>query len=155
VVSRLADIVFVQAIRAHIAAAGPEEAGWLAALSDPRIGPALRAIHADAARPWTVEALAAIAGQSRSGFALRFRQRVGEAPLAYLTRWRMFRAGCLLRQGDQSLGQIADLVGYDSEPAFAKAFKRETGLAPGAYRRLAVPPLRLAPVPAAPSFAMP
>lgn len=130
VVSRLADIVFVQAIRGH-AASGP---GWLSALADRRIGPALRAVHGDLARAWTVTAMARLSGMSRSAFVPFFRQRVGQAPLAYLTRWRMFRAGCLLR-GGAGLGEVAACVGYASEAAFNKAFKRVVGITPGLYRR--------------------
>jgi AraC-like DNA-binding protein len=133
VVSRLADVIFVQAIRAHVAAAG--DGGWLSALADRRLGGALRAIHRDIARSWTVEALAGEAGLSRSAFALRFKQRVGETPLDYVTRWRMFRAGCLLRQSEEPIARIASRVGYESEAAFGKAFKRAVGQPPGSYRR--------------------
>ncbi len=91
VVDRLADILLVQALRAHLAAAGPEDASWLAGLADPRIGKALRCFHDDVAADWTVAQLAAAAGMSRSSFAERFRARVGMAPLDYLTRWRMVR----------------------------------------------------------------
>jgi len=135
VISRLADVLFVHAIRSHAQSTAGADASWLTALADPRIGSALRGMHRDLARPWTVEALAEAAGLSRSAFALRFKQRVGEAPLEYLTRWRMFRAGCLLRQGDAPMAQIAAQVGYDSEPAFNKAFKRVNGQPPGAWRR--------------------
>ena len=135
VVSRLADIVFVQVVRTYAASVGGTEAGWLAALSDERIGPAIRAIHGEISRPWTVEELASVARMSRSAFALRFKRRLGEPPLAYLARWRMFRAGCLLRQGDDPTGEIASLVGYGSQAAFDKAFKRAMGYAPGVYRR--------------------
>jgi AraC-like DNA-binding protein len=135
VVSRLADILFIQAIRAYVEAGADAKAGWLSALGDPRIGPALHAIHADVAHGWTVESLASLAALSRSAFALRFKEKVGEAPLAYLTRWRMFKAGHLLRQRDQSLASVAGAVGYESEPAFSKAFKRNTGVTPGSYRR--------------------
>jgi len=135
VVSRLADIIFVQAIRAHVAASGDAAGGWLAALADRKIGPALRAMHRALDRAWTVDELASTAGMSRSAFAQRFKERVGEAPLAYLTRWRMFRAGCLLRESDRSLSEIAIEVGYESEAAFNKAFKRLTGATPGVYRR--------------------
>jgi AraC-like DNA-binding protein len=136
VVSRLADILFVQAVRAHAAEAGEGENGWLGALADARIGPALRAMHKDIGRPWTVDALADAARLSRSAFALRFRQRVGQAPLEYLTRWRMFKAGHLLQQPSVGLGQVAGAVGYESEAAFSKAFKRTTGVAPGAWRAM-------------------
>jgi len=134
VVSRLADILFVQAVRAHATAAGEGEAGWLGALADSRIGPALRAMHKDLGKPWTVDALADEARLSRSAFALRFRQRVGQSPLEYLTRWRMFKAGHLLRDRQAAVGEVAGAVGYESEAAFSKAFKRATGVAPGAWR---------------------
>ena len=93
-------------------------------------------MHADVARDWTVAELADLAGMSRSGFAALFNERVGEAPLSYLTRWRMFRAGHLLRRSTTSIGEIADTIGYRSEAAFNKAFKRSVGVGPGAYRRV-------------------
>ena len=135
VISRLADIVFVQAIRAHAAESAAQDSGWLSAITEKKIGAALRAMHKEPARDWTVEALAAIATLSRSAFAVRFKERVGETPLAYLTRWRMFRAACLLRQSDKPQAEIAAVIGYETEAAFSKAFKRATGIAPGAYRR--------------------
>jgi AraC-like DNA-binding protein len=103
-VSRLADIVFVQAVRAHVAAHGESQAGWLAALGDARIGPALRAMRKDMARDWTMASLATAASLSRSAFAQRFRERVGQAPLEYLTQWRMFKAGNMLGQGNAAVG---------------------------------------------------
>jgi len=136
IVSRLADIIFMQAVRAHIETLDPEaDHGWLAALADRRLGAALNLLHKNVAANWTVEALAAAAGMSRSAFALRFKEKIGQSPLDYLTRWRMFRAAQALRSGEQPLVQIAGSVGYDSEAAFNKAFKRTTGSAPGAYRR--------------------
>lgn len=136
VVSRLADILFMQAVRAHIEAADADAGtGWFAALADRRLGAALRALHKDVAARWTVESLAEAAHMSRSGFALRFKEKVGQAPLDYLMRWRMFRASHLLRRTDHSLAQVAGSVGYESEASFNKAFKRLTGVAPGAYRR--------------------
>lgn len=144
-VSRLADILFIQTIRTHAATAEPSETGWLAALGDRRLAPAFRALHAACERPWTVAALAAQAGMSRSAFAAHFKARVGEAPLEYVTRWRMFRAAALLRQTDRALAEVAAGVGYESEAAFGKAFKRMTGLAPGAFRRAdSVDPLAVA-----------
>lgn len=135
VVSRLADILFIQAIRSHAAAAGAEASGWIGALCDPRLSRAFSAIHARVDNHWTVDDLAREAGMSRSAFAARFRERVGMSPLDYVTRWRMFRAGALLRQGNRSIAEIAIKVGYENEGAFAKAFKRVTGITPGAYRR--------------------
>jgi len=136
-VSRLADIVFVQAVRAHAATQGQAQAGWLGALADTRIGAALRAMHKDMARDWTVETLASAASLSRSAFAQRFREKVGQAPLDYLTHWRMFRAVNMLGQGHAAVGAIAGAVGYESEAAFSKAFKRRMGMAPGAWRAAA------------------
>lgn len=138
VVSRLADILFVQAVRAYVDTleAGQGQ-GLLAALADRHIGTALRRLHADVARNWTVDALASIAGMSRSAFAMQFKARLGQAPLDYLTRWRMFRAMHLLRQTRQPLIDVAASVGYASEAAFSKAFRRITGATPGACRRAA------------------
>lgn len=136
IVSRLADVIFVQTVRAHIQTLdGETETGWLAALSDRRIGAALRVLHKSVASEWTVESLAGAAGMSRSAFALRFKEKVGQSPLDYLTRWRMFRAGHLLRSTDRPLVDVAASVGYESEAAFNKAFKRTMGAAPGAFRR--------------------
>lgn len=134
VVGRLADVLLVQAVRAHLAQLPDGSSGWVSALADARLGEALRAMHDDIAQPWTVEALAAKARLSRSAFAARFRERVGRSPLEYLTRWRMVKAGQMLRREGLSLGQVAAKVGYESEAAFSKAFKREMGAAPGAWR---------------------
>ena len=92
-------------------------------------------MHADVRRLWSVDDLATAIGMSRSAFALRFRNKVGHSPIEYLTRWRMFRAGHLLRSTPQPLATLAAEVGYESEAAFNKAFKRATGSAPGTYRR--------------------
>ncbi|MGW7072525.1 AraC family transcriptional regulator [Streptomyces sp. NPDC054855] len=110
--------------------------GWAAALADPAVAAALRAVHGDPAHPWTVENLGALAGLSRAAFARRFTATVGTPPLAYLTWWRMTTAGRLLRADDLPLRQVAERAGYTSEFAFSKAFKREFGVAPGQYRRL-------------------
>ncbi|MGW7258205.1 AraC family transcriptional regulator [Streptomyces sp. NPDC054834] len=109
--------------------------GWSAALADPAVSAALRAIHGDPAHPWTVAELGAAGGLSRAAFARRFTALVGEPPLTYLTWWRMTTAGRLLRHDDLPLRQIAQRTGYTSEFAFAKAFKREYGVAPGQYRK--------------------
>ncbi|MGK4581181.1 AraC family transcriptional regulator [Kitasatospora sp. HPMI-4] len=108
--------------------------GWAAALGDPAVASALRDIHGDPARPWTVEELAARAGLSRAAFARRFAALVGQPPLGYLTWWRMTTAGRLLRADDAPLRVVSRRTGYTSEFAFAKAFKREYGLSPGQYR---------------------
>ncbi|GHF41514.1 AraC family transcriptional regulator [Kitasatospora xanthocidica] len=110
-------------------------AGWAAALRDAAVAPALEAIHEAPATPWTVESLADRAGLSRAAFARRFTTMVGEPPMAYLTRWRMTTAARLLRESEAPLTSVAAQTGYGSEYAFAKAFKREFGLAPGGYRR--------------------
>ncbi|WP_030245299.1 AraC family transcriptional regulator [Streptomyces sp. NRRL S-350] len=110
-------------------------AGWAAALRDSAVAPALTAIHEAPATPWTVESLAERAGLSRAAFARRFTSMVGEPPMAYLTRWRMTTAARLLRESEAPLTAVAARTGYGSEYAFAKAFKREFGQAPGGYRR--------------------
>lgn len=111
--------------------------GWAAALADPAVAAALRAVHGDPAHPWTVEELGTRAGLSRAAFARRFAALVGEPPLTYLTWWRMITAGRLLREDDTPLRLVAQRTGYTSEFAFAKAFKREYGVAPGQYRKRA------------------
>ncbi|MFI2285348.1 AraC family transcriptional regulator [Nocardia beijingensis] len=111
--------------------------GWAGAFADPAVAAVLRAVHEEPARAWTVTDLGDIAGVSRATLARRFLATVGEPPLAYVTRWRMLTAARLLRDTDSSLAAVARRVGYTSEFAFAKAFKREYGLAPGGYRRAA------------------
>ncbi|MEU6231526.1 AraC family transcriptional regulator [Kitasatospora sp. NPDC047058] len=109
--------------------------GWAAALGDCAVAPALAAIHGAPSDPWTVESLAGRVGLSRAAFARRFTTLVGEPPMAYLTRWRLTTAARLLRESEAPLTAIASRAGYGSEYAFAKAFKREYGQAPGGYRR--------------------
>ena len=135
VVSRLADILFIQIVRGFLSSTPVSHRGWLRALNEPQIGAALGLIHQDPRQPWTVAMLASKVGMSRSTFAGRFAELVGEPPLHYVTRWRMQRAASLLREGRATLADIADRVGYESEAAFSKAFKRWVGAAPGAYRR--------------------
>jgi AraC-like DNA-binding protein len=125
----LAGIFFIHAIRAHMAA------GWLPALADPQIGPVLKAMHERLEHSWTVRALATQAGMSRSAFALRFKELMSQAPLEYLTRCRMDKAGRLLREDTRKLFEVATAVGYESGGAFHKAFKRVRGVTPGEYRR--------------------
>jgi AraC-like DNA-binding protein len=135
VLKRLADILLLQLIREYVASSTCRETGWLRALSDPRIGGVLRSMHEKIEQPWTVGELASAAGMSRSAFALRFKEVVGETPLDYLTRWRVYRAAVLLREGDRKLTEIANAVGYDSDGSFNKTFKRIVGVTPGEYRR--------------------
>lgn len=135
VVSRLSDILFIQALRAHIASLPDCSRGWLRALKDPPMAAALRRMHEHAEQPWTVEALASHAAMSRSAFAERFTRLVGETPLGYLTRWRMQKAARLMLDGDATLGAIARAVGYETESAFGKAFRRQMGASPGEYRK--------------------
>ncbi|GAA4235662.1 AraC-like DNA-binding protein [Streptosporangium album] len=104
-------------------------------LGDPAIGAALHALHRDPAHPWTVETLGSQTGLSRAAFSRRFTALIGQPPLTYLTWWRMTTAARLLRESDASLGEVAARIGYTSEFAFANAFKREYGTAPGKYRR--------------------
>ena len=135
-VNRLADILFIQCVRARIASGSENcKSGWLRAIFDPKIGEALKAMHERVENPWTVETLAAAAGMSRSAFALRFKELLGETPLEYLTNWRMYKATGLLQEDDKKMFEVAKSVGYDSDAAFSKAFKRVLGVAPREYRR--------------------
>ncbi|MEU4571795.1 AraC family transcriptional regulator [Nonomuraea sp. ATR24] len=141
VVASLLDMLLLYILRAHIEA-DPERCeshGWAAALADPAVSVALDAIHRDPAHPWTVQSLAARAGLSRAAFSRRFSMLVGQPPLGYLTWWRLSTAARLLRSSDAPLSEVATRVGYGSEFAFANAFKREHGMAPGKYRRLSCP----------------
>lgn len=135
VVSRLGEILFISAIRSHLAERGAAGGtGWLGALADRRIGAAMRALHAEVGRDWTVETLAELSGMSRSAFAVRFKEIVGTTPMEYLAQWRMYRAGVMLRRERKALGEVAALVGYRSEAAFNRAFKKASGMTPGAFR---------------------
>ena len=133
VANRLAEVLFIQILRAHIAS-GPESTkGWLRAIFDPQMGTALRAIHDRVNAPWTVESLAEAAGMSRSAFAARFRELLEQTPMEYVTEWRMQKAMQLLEQRDKKLIDVARSVGYESDAAFSKAFKRVVGANPGEY----------------------
>jgi AraC-like DNA-binding protein len=135
VMTRVADILLVQAVRSHMAELSDTQSGWLRALTDPDISSILSLMHQHPEKTWTVEALAAQVSMSRSAFATRFRQLIGEPPLRYLTNWRLYRAAELLRCSNVGILTIAAQVGYDSEVAFSRAFKRWSGTAPGKYRR--------------------
>ena len=133
VATRLAEVLFIQMLRAHIASGPERNKGWLRAVFDPQMGTALSAIHDRVNTPWTVESLAEAAGMSRSAFAARFKELLGQTPLEYVTEWRMQKAMRLLEQRDKKLIDIARLVGYESDAAFSKAFKRVVGANPGEY----------------------
>lgn len=135
VVPALLDTLLLYILRAWHAERAQHGAGWAAALTDPTVSAALLAIHRNPARAWTVQSLGSIAGLSRAPFARRFTGLVGLPPLSYLTWWRMTKAAELLSRSDAAIRIIAEEVGYTSEFAFARAFKREHGIAPGTYRR--------------------
>ena len=137
IITRLSDILFIQAVRAYANAASGERPNWFAAAADPQISEAIANIHRAPQSQWTVELLATLSGMSRSAFANRFTELVGEPPLRYLSRWRMHKAIEMLRDGRLTTAEVASLVGYESEAAFSKAFKKWNGRGPGAYRRSA------------------
>ncbi len=130
----LAQALFVQVLRDYAASQACSAVGWLGAFADRQIGAALRLLHSDDGKRWTLPGLAAAVGMSRSGFALRFKTLVGAAPLEYLLRWRMQRAGRALRNMERTLAAIASEFGYSSESAFSHAFKRVQGCPPRQYR---------------------
>ena len=134
VIDHLVDALFVHILRAWTARPDNTHRHWLPALRDPAIAQAISTIHANPAHPWTVASLARATGLSRATFARRFTDLVGEAPLTYLTRWRMDLAAHQLRTGDQPVTAIARSVGYTSEYAFSRAFRRARGQPPTRYR---------------------
>jgi AraC-like DNA-binding protein len=141
VITRLADVLVIQAIRAWIVTDPTAQSGWLGAMRDPEIGRALALIHADPARVWTVALLAREVAMSRSAFAARFTHLVGEPAMRYVTRLRMHVAANALRDDGASVAELASRLGYRSQAAFARAFKREVGLPPGAVKRSAGAPV--------------
>ncbi|HEX5940447.1 MAG TPA: AraC family transcriptional regulator [Dehalococcoidia bacterium] len=135
VITRLADILVIQAIRSWIAEDPAAQTGWLGALRDPQIGRAISLMHRDPGRQWSLMSLASEVAMSRSAFAARFTELVGEPPMQYLARWRMHVALTALSEDDAPLGDLARRIGYRSEAAFSRAFKRFLGVSPGAARR--------------------
>jgi AraC-like DNA-binding protein len=134
VLGRLMELLFLEVLRRHVARLPNDAAGMLAALRDPVVARAIHHLHQEPARRWTVEDLAAEAGASRTVLAERFNQLVGKPPIEYLTGWRIQLAAERLRTTQESLARIAERVGYESEAAFSRAFKREMGARPGAWR---------------------
>ncbi|HET8993844.1 MAG TPA: AraC family transcriptional regulator [Rhodococcus sp. (in: high G+C Gram-positive bacteria)] len=133
VLTRLADILVIMAIRSWIDSAPAARRGWIGALQDPQVGRALAAVHRAPERPWTVESLAREAAMSRSAFAARFTELVGESAMRYVGRWRMESATVALQDG-ATVAELASRSGYESEAAFSRAFKRITGVSPGSVR---------------------
>ncbi len=138
VITRLADILVIQIIRSWIDSEEHAEGGWLAALSDKQVGRALTLMHRDPAQQWTVASLAESVSMSRSAFAARFTELVGESAMRYLTHWRMRLARTQLRENNESLSVLAERVGYTSEAAFCRAYKRIFNEPPGKVRRESV-----------------
>lgn len=146
VVTRLADILVIQALRTWLDDNASTCGGWVGALRDERIGPAIQLMQREPERDWTLESLARAIGMSRSALAGRFRELVGETPMNFLARWRMNIATTWLKEGDDPVADIAERLGYRSEAAFSRAFKRVVGESPGAARRAmrSVPPVPVA-----------
>lgn len=135
--AQLAQLLFIQILRAHLQTSAPMPAGWLRALSDSRIAPALRLMHADPGRAWHLDELARACAMSRTTFAFHFKSIAGVAPLTYLTEWRMRLAERALREGAAPVAVVGQSLGYTSESAFSNAFKRVTGHSPRVYRNTA------------------
>jgi AraC-like DNA-binding protein len=135
VIAKLSELLFVEAVSHYIGGLPEDKKGWLAGLRDAQIGKALALMHAKPAKDWSAEGLAAEVGMSRSGFAERFTSLVGQPPMQYLTYWRMQLAALRLRESREAVAQIGYAVGYESEAAFSRAFKREFGKGPGEWRR--------------------
>ena len=133
--TRMAELMFIEVVRRHVEQMTPEQTGWLAGLRDDVVGPAIAQLHAQPAHPWTLDELARTIASSRSVLAERFTRIVGVAPMLYLTRWRLQLAAERLARGSAKVAAIGAQVGYDSEAAFSRAFKRETGHSPGEWRR--------------------
>jgi AraC-like DNA-binding protein len=133
--AKLSELMFVEALRRHVEQLPPGGRGWLAGVRDPQVGKALALLHGDPTEAWTVDKLARRVALSRSALGARFATLVGEAPMKYLVRWRLALAAQSLRAGRDSVLRVAERYGYESEAAFSRAFKREFGQPPAAWRR--------------------
>ena len=138
IIGKLSELMFVEAVCRYIDGLPPAEIGWLAGLRDPAIGRALALMHTKPGEDWTADALASAVNMSRSAFADRFSHLIGVPPMRYLTNWRMQVAAARLRETRQTIAQIAYDVGYESEAAFTRAFRREMGQPPAAWRKQVV-----------------
>lgn len=136
VITRLADILVIQAIRAWIARDPAAQTGWLGALRDKQIGRSIALIHRNPSTTWTLPSLASRVGMSRSAFAERFTQLVGESAMQYVLKWKMHTASMWIRENNVTLSEVATRLGYESEAAFSRAFKRVVGVSPGASRTI-------------------
>jgi AraC-like DNA-binding protein len=139
IAQQLAYMMLIQALRLYLADTATAGPGWLSALSDRYMSIAITSMHSDPGYPWTLQSLAENVGMSRSVFALRFRKTVGTTPMEYLTRWRMLLAADRLKNSDENLSAIAQSLGYESDSAFGKAFRRVTGYSPRQYTRSGLP----------------
>jgi len=135
--AKLAELMFVEAMRRYVESLPPEGRGWLAGLRDDYVGRALALLHAEPTRAWSVDELARTVALSRSALADRFTTLVGESPMQYLTRWRLALAAQALRSGREAITRIAERAGYESEASFSRAFKREFGVPPAGWRNQA------------------
>lgn len=134
VLAKLSEVLFVETLRHYIALLPSEQTGWLAGVRDPEIGKALALLHRRPAHPWTIASLGTEIGVSRSVLAERFRRYLSESPMAYLAHWRLQLGAQLLKSTSRSVAEIAADVGYESEPSFNRAFKRQFGLPPARFR---------------------
>jgi AraC-like DNA-binding protein len=134
VIAKLSEVLFVETLRRYIATLPPSHTGWLAGVRDPEVGKALARLHKQPSQPWTIASLANEVGVSRSVLAERFRHYLSDTPMGYLTRWRLQIAAQVLRSTSKSVAEVANDVGYESEPSFNRAFKREFGMPPARFR---------------------
>lgn len=135
VLAKLSEVLFIEVLRLYMSEQGVGRTGWLAGLGDRVVGAALNAMHGKPAQAWSLDELAHVAGTSRSVLAERFTHLVGTAPMQYLTQWRMLLASNLLLRGNVPLARIAEEVGYQTDTAFSRAFRREFGVPPATWRR--------------------
>jgi AraC-like DNA-binding protein len=135
VLAKLAEVLFIEVLRLYMNEQGEGRTGWLAGVNDRIVGAALNCLHKNPAHPWTLEELARAANTSRSVLAERFQDLVGNSPMQYLTQWRMLLAANLLRRSNAPLARVAEKVGYQTDTAFSRAFRREYGLPPVTWRR--------------------